>query len=85
MQVKVRSNFHINILEQKAHVSCLEFPQDSKYDITFPLRCGELWKIASQKMASHFFAMYITNTFFIRNIGFVCGNCILIQSNHKVV
>ena len=31
------------------------------------------------------FSLYITNTFLIRNIGFVCGNCISIQSSHKVV
>ena len=31
------------------------------------------------------FTLYITNTCFIWNVGFVCGNYLLIQSNHKVV
>ena len=31
------------------------------------------------------FSKYIANTFFIGNIGFVCGKCLLTQRNHKVI
>ena len=54
-QIKVRPNFQINIFTQKAHVSCSEISQDSQYVISFLVRCGELRKIASQKMASSIF------------------------------
>ena len=84
-QVKVGSNFEINIFAQKAHVSSSEFSQDSKYAISLLVRCGKRRKIASQKMESSIFRCILQIPFFIRNIGFVCGNCILIQSNHKVV
>ena len=51
-QVKVRPNkakfsnqyFYIN-----ANVSCSEFPQDSKYGISFLLRCVELQKSQVKK------------------------------------
>ena len=31
------------------------------------------------------FLLFITNTFFVRSAGFLCGNYLLIQSKHKVV
>ena len=83
-KVKARSNIQINIFTQKAHVSCSDFPQDSKYVISFLVRCGELQKIASKKMVSSVSRYILQIPFFMRNIGFVCSNFSLIMSNHKV-
>ena len=68
----------------KAHASCPEYPQDSKYVIRCFVRCVERRKIAGQKMTSHQFLAAYYKYFFIWNVDFVCGNCLLIQSNHKV-
>ena len=43
---------------QKAHVSCSEFPQDSKYVISFLVRCVEPPEIASKKWRHQFLAIY---------------------------
>ena len=87
-QVKVRtkrSSFQINIFYIKAHVYCSEFPQDSKYAFTFLLRRGELWKSQVKNNVIIFFYIWITKNFFEQSIGLVCGNCLLVQSHHKVI
>ena len=59
-RVKDRSNkvkFSNQYFTQKTHISCSEFPQDSKYAISFLLRCVERRKTASQKRRYRFFAI----------------------------
>ena len=58
----------IRVLRKKKHYKKKQFTKDSKYAISFLLRCVELQKIASQKMTS-FFPNILKITF--SNGGFV--------------
>ena len=74
-----RSNFHINILCIKAHVSDSEVPQDSKYVISFLLRCVELPNIANKKIDAILFAIYIAtkakNRYLLENFACAYSTC----------
>ena len=84
-QVKLRSNFQINIFTK---ITYFLLRISSGFQICYLFSCTmrTTSKITSQKKNGVInFSLYVTNTFFIRSIGFVCGNCILIQGNRKVV
>ena len=83
-QAKVRSNFEINIFTQKVHVSCPEFPQDSKYVIIFLVRCEERLISQLKKILINFSLQHYKYLFHTE-LGVVCGNFLLIQSDHKVL
>ena len=53
--------------------------------ISFLLRRVELKKSQVKKMTSSIFRYILEITFFERSIGLLCGNCLLIQSNLKVL
>ena len=50
---------------------------------SFLLRCVELRKLTSKKWHHQFFAIYYQKIEW--SIGGVCGNFLLVQSNHKVI
>ena len=54
---KNRSSFQINIFCEKAYGSVSEFPQASKYALSFLIRWVKLPNIASQKLTSYLFSL----------------------------
>ena len=66
-QVKVVSNFSNQYFYTKSTCFLWEFRQDSKYVISFLVRCVDFGK-SQVKNCFFNFSLYITNTFFIRKL-----------------